>query len=333
MTKLTLREIVEEDIVGKARRGTQNVEVRGLKRGRKKKNFYFTQETENAIILYNKFSWTEETCLDALIPLLEERATLDGMSLTEEQKREKIDELDHGIRRLQAQLEYTRWLYSTFSNHEIEHWKNYIYREYIQYPLEKIVENMYNKYKLSYFDAPPEHVQAEAVHNLLLNLTKYDESKGTKAFSYFTVVAKHHLMQVNNGNHRRYKRSSLMSSMPDNWEVEDDFHQRVDDSEMLEFKKVMLEFWDNKMTTIFTKKKDRQIADAILELFRRSDSIENFNKKHLYLLIREMADCKTQHITRVVNIMRDTQVELLDTFRESGDIETVGEEFEDSFLW
>ena len=183
---------------------------------------------------------------------------------------------------------------------------------------------MYNKYKLSYFDAPPMHIQAEAVHNILLIMHKFDESKGAKAFSYFTVVAKHHLMQVNNSNHRRYKKSSLMSAMPDNWEVEDDFFVTQERNDFAEFKELMLEFWERNLKNAFPKRKDLQIADAILELFRRSETIENFNKKHLYLLIREMADCKTQNITRVVNIMKETQADMMKEFRESGNITQIG---------
>ena len=43
----------------------------------------------------------------------------------------------------------------------------------------------------------------------------------------------------------------------------------------------------NNLKFSFYKKRDLQIADAILELFRRSEHIENFNKKHLYLLIEK----------------------------------------------
>jgi uncharacterized C2H2 Zn-finger protein len=81
----------------------------------------------------------------------------------------------------------------------------------------------------------------------------------------------------------------------------------------------MLAYWDKHLTTIFNKKRDIQIADAVLELFRRSDYIENFNKKHLYLLIREMTDCKTHYITKVVNIMKQHQRKMLNEYLEHGD--------------
>jgi hypothetical protein len=81
----------------------------------------------------------------------------------------------------------------------------------------------------------------------------------------------------------------------------------------------MLEYWDENLNSVFTKKRDLQIADAVLELFRRSEHIENFNKKHLYLLIREMTDCKTHYITKVVNVMKTHQKKMLNDYLEYGD--------------
>ena len=46
------------------------------------------------------------------------------------------------------------------------------------------------------------------------------------------------------------------------------------------------------------------IADSVVELFRRKDHIENFNKKALYVLVREMTGYNTQHITKVINILK-----------------------------
>ena len=43
---------------------------------------------------------------------------------------------------------------------------------------------------------------------------------------------------------------------------------------------------------LFPKKNDAQIADAILELFRKRETIEVFNKKALYIYIREIVDVK-----------------------------------------
>jgi len=46
---------------------------------------------------------------------------------------------------------------------------------------------------------------------------------------------------------------------------------------------------------------DAQVADAILELFRKREDIDVFNKKALYIYIREQIDVKTPRITKIAN--------------------------------
>ena len=146
----------------------------------------------------------------------------------------------------------------------------------------------------------------------------FKEGKG-RAFSYFTIIAKNHLILKNNGNYKRWKQNALLSTMPPTWNPENDFSEEEENSEFKEFKNIMLRYWDENLNSIFTKKRDLQIADAILELFRRSEHIENFNKKHLYLLIREMTDCKTHYITKVVNVMKQHQKKMLNEYLEYGE--------------
>ena len=55
--------------------------------------------------------------------------------------------------------------------------------------------------------------------------------------------------------------------------------------------------------TIFPKEYDAQIADAILELFRKREHIDIFNKKALYIFIREQIDVKTPKITKIANVL------------------------------
>jgi hypothetical protein len=56
---------------------------------------------------------------------------------------------------------------------------------------------------------------------------------------------------------------------------------------------------------LFPKGNDASIADAILELFRKRDNIDVFNKKALYIYIREMVDVKTPKITKIANKLYD----------------------------
>ena len=196
-----------------------------------------------------------------------------------------------------------------------------IYEDRIKYPFEKLAENVINTFKFTYFDVPKKDIQTEVVSTMVEKIHMFKEGKG-KAFSYFTIIAKNHLILKNNGNYKRWKQNSLLSEMPPTWNPENDFYHEQENNEMKQFKKLMLDYWDKNLTIVFTKKRDIQIADAVLELFRRSEHIENFNKKHLYLLIREMTDVKTHYITKVVNVMKSHQRKILNEYLEHGEFTT-----------
>jgi hypothetical protein len=210
--------------------------------------------------------------------------------------------------------------------------RNKIYEESIKYPFEKLVENILNTFKFTYFDVPKEDVQCEVVSVLIQKIHMFKEGKG-KAFSYFSIVAKNDLILKNNANYKRFKKTALLSEMPESWNPPNDFNEVQTGDEFMEFKDLMLRYWDQNLTKVFTKKRDIQIADAVLELFRRSQHIENFNKKHLYLLIREMTDCKTHYITKVVNEMKKHQVKMLNDYLDNGMITSPSNDFwEEEYL-
>ena len=53
---------------------------------------------------------------------------------------------------------------------------------------------------------------------------------------------------------------------------------------------------------------------------KQRDIIENFNKKAIYILIREMTDVETAHITSVVNIFKKHYKKLLNMYYTHGSI-------------
>jgi hypothetical protein len=199
--------------------------------------------------------------------------------------------------------------------------KNIIYNDHIDYPFDKLVENIIHTFKFYYFDVPIEQVKHEVVSFLVLNMHKFQEGKG-KAFSYFSIVAKNYLILHNNNNYKKMKTHTKMEVLDfgRNYTSEPDTIQGVGMHE--EFVGRLLEYWDNNITNIFKRQKDINVADAVLELFRRSKNVENFNKKALYVLIREMTGSNTQHITRVVNVMKKYYKSLFLEFLSTGDLDT-----------
>lgn len=185
--------------------------------------------------------------------------------------------------------------------------RNTIYNEKIKYAFEKLVENIFNTFKFTYFETSPQEFQKETVTHLVANIEKYNPEKG-KAFSYFSIVTKHYLIFHNNNTYKRFNQNVDISDTPSettvSLQVEDKYYK---DTEMSEFMKMMIQYWEKQIGKIFTKQKDLNIANAVIELFRNSDRIEAFNKKALYLYIREISSCKTQQITKVINKMTQYQ--------------------------
>jgi hypothetical protein len=93
--------------------------------------------------------------------------------------------------------------------------------------------------------------------------------------------------------------------------------------ELAEFLTLMIEFWDENLEKMFKKENEFRIAAAVVEIFRNCGTIENFNKKALYLYIRERTNCKTQNITKVINKMKATQKTIQEQYRSLGYIEAV----------
>ena len=80
-------------------------------------------------------------------------------------------------------------------------------------------------------------------------------------------------------------------------------------------------FWDTNLTNVFRRDKDIRVADAVLHIFRIKENIENFNKKALYILIREMTSSNTQHITRIINVMKKYNKRLIFEFEKEGTVD------------
>ena len=84
--------------------------------------------------------------------------------------------------------------------------------------------------------------------------------------------------------------------------------------------KELIAYFEENVPTMFRKKRDIDVAYAILELLINKDEIENFNKKSLYILIREMTDVDTTHITKVMNVFRAHYKKILNDFDKYGTV-------------
>jgi len=197
--------------------------------------------------------------------------------------------------------------------------RDYIFKHRIYYPFYKLAENLIHTFKFYYTEVDNlEDLKHEVVCFFLEKLDYFKPEKGTKAFSYFSIVGKNYLILYNNNNYKKKKiTTDVMAADEDDGVI----HQLGRDKrkkELKDFIDFFTEYIDKHMFTMFKKDKDRKVCDAINQLFVRRENLEIFNKKALYIYIREMTNVDTPVITKVTKILKKLYKKLHQEFIKTG---------------
>jgi len=214
-----------------------------------------------------------------------------------------------------------------------KNFKSNIYSREIHYPFYKLTENIIHTFKFYYTDGVEnlEDLQHEIMVFLLDKIHLFDPSKGAKAYSYFGTIVKRWLIIYNQKNYKKKIESVDIGDITKHQNVEvgdnsffmlnakleqtsqkfiesdsnfgDELHIKgyKDGDRLSIFVDLYVNYVTKNIYSYFPKEYDAQIADCILELFRKRDAIDVFNKKALYIYIREMIDVKTPKITKIAN--------------------------------
>ncbi len=132
------------------------------------------------------------------------------------------------------------------------------------------------------------------------------EIRPPKAYSYFGTIVKRYLINYNNKNYALTQRKSPVLAADDDEYIINDLTLEFEaqDHSTKDFISMYTEYMDDKLFDIFPKELDAKIADAVLMLFKNNEHIEIFNKKAMFLYIKEMVDVPTRHITKVIKIFK-----------------------------
>jgi hypothetical protein len=215
-----------------------------IKKNKPKSKNYFTQETENAIVLYNSLS----------DPIL----------------------------------------------------KSKLYEQKIHYAFFKLTQNIIHTFKFYHTEVENlEHLQHEIIIFLLSKIHLFNPENGAKAYSYFGTIVKRWCILYNDKNYKNKTKKTPIEEV-----YQDENYSYVLDPESYEKDKLSyfidsyVNFTTSQLFILFPKEQDNKIADAILELFRKREHIDIFNKKTIYIYIHEMLpNVKTPKITKIANVL------------------------------
>jgi hypothetical protein len=199
--------------------------------------------------------------------------------------------------------------------------RNRIYNQDIRYSFYKLAENIIHTFKFYYTDSDTiEELKHEVVTFLLEKLHLYKAEKG-KAFSYFGTIAKRYLIVYNENNYKKLQETVDVDEIDENelnmYEVIDnDSNPYAADSFINQY----INYIDTNLSQLFPKPHDAKTADAIVELFRKRETLEIFNKKALYIYIREMVDISTPQITKIIKKLDMLRLKLYNEYYKHGHI-------------
>lgn len=194
-----------------------------------------------------------------------------------------------------------------------------IFQQEIYLPLYKLAENIIHTFKFYYLDVDSiEDLKLDVVSMLVEEkLHRFDPTNGAKAFSYFQTIVKRWLINYNNKNYKKLKQVGSFDEMEDSYESELDSKY----SREIKLAEVVDKFVKESYSTIkqdFPKIPDQTVADAILTLFKTRQDLDIFRKKALYIYIREMTECETPTLTRVISKLKENFYKTCTTYQEAG---------------
>ena len=179
-----------------------------------------------------------------------------------------------------------------------------LYEEYIQPALDQMVDKIIYTYR---FTSLPniDYLKADCKVWLTTILNKYDPSKGSKAFSYFSVVTKYWFIHKVKRTQKRNRTEVFMEDILN--ELDEDLVSR--EPTYIQ-KRTEMEFWSSLNTEIDTwdtfmlKENEKKVLMAVRILLDSADTIEIFNKKAIYLYLREITGLNTKQVVNNLNKLR-----------------------------
>jgi len=199
--------------------------------------------------------------------------------------------------------------------------RNRIYNQDIHYGFYKLVENIIHTFKFYYTEVDNiEDLKYEVISFLLQKLDLYDQSKG-KAYSYFGTIAKRYLIIYNQKNYKKLVAKADIGEQNDDDALLNSILVKEPEPELdkLDVVELFIKYVDNNLLELFDKTEELKVADAILEIFKKRENIDIFNKKAVFIYVKEMTDNQSNTITKVIKKLKNIYKTILNQYLENND--------------
>ena len=182
--------------------------------------------------------------------------------------------------------------------------KTQLYIRWIQPAFDEMVDKIVFTYKFTNLPNIDE-LREDCKVWLTTILEKYDPNRGSKAFSYFSVITKNWFIHKVKRQQRKNRTEVNFDNLAKNYEekylsTDESYLTEREENEFWELFYKELKSWD----TAQMKDNDLKVYQAICVLFDSKDDIQIFNKKAIYLYIREITGLNTKQVVNNLNKLR-----------------------------
>lgn len=207
--------------------------------------------------------------------------------------------------------------------------RNIIYNKRIYPVFDKLAEITIHANKFYHYDTNFEDMKSDGVTFMTRQMHKYDPEMGP-AFGYFGVIVKRFFIAECKKNFNQQKKSLALDTTDFDNERVVQYYRNSESEDRKEFIDLFVDFYDDNLEALFPRRRDMIIADSVIEIFRKRADLESFNKKTIYIMIRDRTGIKTQYITGVVNQIEEQFRRMYNAYTKYGtlDNETLAREIE-----
>ena len=176
--------------------------------------------------------------------------------------------------------------------------KHKVFVDVIEPAFRKLVENIYYTYNFNKILWDREQIEHEVMTHLYEKLSKFDISKNKKSFSYFGTITKNWMIQrCNADKNKRFIDDDNQDIIVQNISIhayEEDEVGRHNE----EFISEIIGDFDNWDAKENYTRDDFAVLEIVNDILKNYERFNIYNKKQLYVYIREATDLPSRKITK-----------------------------------
>ena len=192
--------------------------------------------------------------------------------------------------------------------------KHKVYNDVILPAFLKLIENIYYTYNFNKILFDYQQTRHEAMAHLYEKLGKFDPSSGAKSFSYFGTIVKNWMIQQSNAAKKQvYVDNENVDTVvfDKSMEFYEDIEKTKDDYAFIEG---LIGCFDNLMIQDALNKDDLAVLEIINDIMKNYHKFNIYNKKQLYVYVREATDLPSRKITKSIKKIKKTYMVLKDEY-------------------